>query len=521
MATGYLVKKNEYYDSVFLMRAAKNLAAREGILDAVALMGTEKNKELLADFGAVAEEIAAATPGDLIVALRAASQEALADALADVDAYLHPAVVGGRSLPARTLGEALSRRPHSNLAVISVPGAYAAREAKKALESGLNVFLFSDNVAVDSERSLKEYARERGLIVMGPDCGTALIAGTGFGFANVVRRGSIGVIGASGTGLQEFTVLVHRAGSGISHAIGVGSRDLSDAVGGLSTLAALDALESDSQTQVVAILSKPPGALVLESLAPRVLRCRKAIIVCFLGVEKDRLPHPLHDRAARTLSEAAASSVEMVTGKRPSYADFDPAGLQELVARERENMRPEQKYIRGVFAGGTFCYQAQQVLRDAGIAAYSNSPTPGNKRLPGHPRSEGHAFIDMGSGEFTLGRPHPMIDSGLRRQRILAEAEDPGVRVLLLDFVLGFNSSSDPAGDLLPSIEKAKYAVKMRGGHLSVVASVCGTEEDPQGFRRQVERLAEAGCVVFSHNAGAAEFCARLLNGSSAASHGK
>ena len=511
---GYLVKKNEYYDSVFLMRVAKNLSEQEGILDAVVLMGTEKNKELLADFGAGAEEVSSATPNDLILALKAESRQALTSALGDIDQWLHPAAAGGSTFAVRTLDEALARQPHSNLAVISVPGAYAAREAKKALESGLNVFLFSDNVPIESERSLKEYARERGLIVMGPDCGTALIAGIGFGFANVVRRGPIGVIGASGSGIQEFSTLVHRNGSGISHAIGTGSRDLSDSVGGISALAALDGLEADRQTQVIAIISKPPGALALANLVPRILQCPKPVITCFLGFEENHLPAAMRNRTARTLNEAAALSIEIAIGKQPPYFKLDSARFQELIHREREGMKPEQQYIRGVFAGGTFCYQAQQVLLEAGIVAHSNAPLQGNVKLQDCLRSAEHTLVDMGSDEFTVGRPHPMIDSSLRRERILAEAEDPEVMILLLDFVLGFNSSPDPAGELAPSIAAAQRAAKKRGGSLSVVASVCGTEEDPQDFQQQVKRLKDAGVVVFPSGAEAAQFCARLAAGS-------
>ncbi|MCJ7496197.1 MAG: hypothetical protein MUP68_18485, partial [Deltaproteobacteria bacterium] len=242
MITGYVIRKNEYHDSVFLMRVAKRLSDQEGILQAAVLMGTEKNKGLLAEIEVSGAGISAATPNDLILAVKAESEQSLTTVLGKIDQWLSPDADRAGKSTIRTLDEAMARQPHSNLAVISVPGAYAAREAQKALECGLNVFLFSDNVPVESERSLKEYARERGLIVMGPDCGTAIIGGVGVGFANVVRRGPIGVIGASGTGIQEFTTLVHQAGSGISHAIGTGSRDLSDDVGGISMLSALDAL---------------------------------------------------------------------------------------------------------------------------------------------------------------------------------------------------------------------------------------------------------------------------------------
>ena len=234
MITEFLIRKNEYHDSVFLMRVARRISEEKGIRQAAALMGTQKNKALLAEIGYDGAEETTALPNDLILAIRADDRQSLMAALEKVDQWLHPESDSPVASPARTLDEAVARVPGANLAVISVPGAYASREAKRALEHGLNVFLFSDNVSIESERSLKELARERGLIVMGPDCGTALIAGTGIGFANVVRRGPIGVIGASGTGIQEFTTLVHHAGSGISHAVGIGGRDLSDQIGGIS-----------------------------------------------------------------------------------------------------------------------------------------------------------------------------------------------------------------------------------------------------------------------------------------------
>jgi succinyl-CoA synthetase alpha subunit len=379
------------------------------------------------------------------------------------------------------------------------------------LERGLNVFLFSNHVPVQDELALKEYAREKGLIVMGPDCGTALIGGKGIGFANAVRRGPIGVIGASGTGVQEFTTLVHHSGSGISHAIGTGSRDLADEIGGISLLSALGSLESDPQTQVIAILSKPPGKRTLDQLLPKIRTCSKPVVACFLGERKSfcQEGHPF--RVARTLNEAAAEAVKIATGGKRAFILAERAVSLARLHRERSGMTSGQKYIRGVFAGGTFCYQSQQILRDAGIWAYSNAPLEGNPDLPNPRCSLKHTLMDMGADEFTSGRPHPMIDSSQRRERILAEAQDPGVAVLLLDFILGFNASADPAGELLPAITQAKEQVGKRGGFLSVVASVCGTEEDLQVLGKQVKLLEGAGAVVFPSNAQSAAFCAALI----------
>jgi FdrA protein len=517
--TGFVIRKNEYYDSVFLMRVAKRLSEQKGVLRAAALMATEKNKALLAEMGIGGAEISAATPNDLVVAIRGDSQQTVAAVLQNIDRWLCPEAGSGATSEVRTLEEAVARQPRSNLALISVPGEYAAREARKALEHGLNVFLFSDNVPLESERALKEFARERGLIVMGADCGTALIGGVGVGFANVVRPGSIGVIGASGTGIQEFTALVHRAGSGISHAIGTGSRDLSDAIGGISTRSALTALECNTQTQVIAILSKPPGPLALAHLVPRINQCPKPVVACFLGLKKDFLHPNTRLKVARTLEEAAALAVQIATGNRPSAFTVDSPHIQGLILRERACMKPGQKYIRGIFAGGTFCYQAQQVLQEAGMVVHSNVPLEGNLKLPDPLQSLEHTLVDMGADEFTAGRPHPMIDSRLRRERIAAESQDPEVAILLLDFILGFNASPDPAGELARVIREAKQAVKKRSGSLSVVASVCGTEGDPQGLQRQTRLLEEEGVVVFPSSSQAALFCLGLATSLQESSH--
>lgn len=517
MVTGYVIRKNEYYDSVFLMRVAKRLSEQKGILQTAALMGTEKNKALLEEIDVRGPEILEATPSDLIVAVKADSQESLTFVMENIGQWLNPALGPGVASAIRTLDEAVAMRPHSNLAVISVPGSYAAREARKALEHGLNVFLFSDNVPVESEISLKEYARERGLIVMGPDCGTAIIGGIGIGFANAVRHGPIGVIGASGTGIQEFTSLVHRAGSGISHAIGIGSRDLSDAVAGISFLSALDALVADKQTEVITILSKPPGERALSTLIPRILNCRKPIVVCFLGLKQDSPHAGFHPRMARTLDDAAALALQIVGANPPPPFHANSATIRTLLQRERAGKNPEQKYIRGIFAGGTFCFQAQQILQEGGVVVRSNAPLYGNLRLADPMTSEEHTLVDTGTDDFTVGKPHPMIDSRLRRDRILAEGRDPQVAILLLDFVLGFNSSPDPAGELVFSIEEAKGEAKKRSGSLSVVASICGTEGDPQIFPHQVEILEKAGVVLFPSSAQAAQFCALLAAGLSEA----
>jgi succinyl-CoA synthetase alpha subunit len=483
-----------------------------GVTRAAVLMGTSANVAVLRSIGVTAREIDTAGPGDLVAAVVADSDAVVAGALADLDRYLDAGVPPASTSNPHTLDDALALEKGANLAVISVPGGYAAREAFKALDAGLNVFLFSDNVSIEEEIRLKTRAAERRLLVMGPGCGTAWIGGVGLGFANVVRRGSTGAIAASGTGLQELACLVHNSGGGISHALGVGGRDLSDAVGGISTLRALDALESDQATRVIVLVSKPPGDRTRRQIDKRLQACPRPVVTCFLGAPpSERSGRHGNVRRAGTMEEAARLALELSGVPVPSSESDDTWLAAAGIESHRSRWSGGQRFLRGLFAGGTFCYQAQQVLRDAGVQVRSNAPLEGNAHLEDPERSVGHTLVDMGSDEFTTGRPHPMIDSTDRCQRIVAESRDPSMAVLLLDCILGYNASTDPARELAGAIRKAQENVRERRGHLVVVASVCGTDRDPQGLGGQVRLLEEAGAVVFESSRRAAAFCARLL----------
>lgn len=510
MASGFVIRKNQYFDSVFLMMVSKRISDAKGVQQNAVLMGSAGNKGLLSSIGIQDTQIDAAQPNDLIVAVIADTPQIVNDVLDKLDEYLQGGVQGASASNLHSLEDGLAQKPDTNLVMISVPGEYAAREAHKALESGLNVFLFSDNVSIDDELDLKRIAVEKNLLVMGSDCGTSLIGGVGIGFANVVRKGSIGVIGASGTGLQEFTCQVHNAGFGISHAIGTGSHDLSDKIGGLTTLTALDALEADPQTKVIALISKPPGAKTLAKLSERLKTCKKPVVGCFLGMQYEKEASTSFQRA-RVIDDAVRLSIMQVEDKPVSWQDqFTPQELERM-SQEMASWSSQQKYIRGLFAGGTFCYQFQQIFRDAGIPVYSNAPLDLNYKLADPDRSMEHTIVDMGDDHYTVGRPHPMIDGTMRKQRILAEGRDPQVAILLLDFILGYNASMDPVGELLEAILEAKRAAQKRGGALTVVASICGTDEDPQDLSLQTKALQESGVIVFRSNAKAAHFCCDLI----------
>ena len=520
MASGFVIRKSQYYDSVFLMHIAKTLSDEPGVKQSAVVMATEANKELLAEIDIHGALIDAATPNDLIVAVIAENAAIIDRLLASIDDRLQSVSSAKKRTNYRSVDEAAVSNPESNLVVISVPGPYAAREARKAIEQGKHVFLFSDNVPLEQEVELKQLARERGRLVMGPDCGTSLIGGVGIGFANRVRRGPIGVVGASGTGIQEFTSLAHQAGSGISHAIGTGSHDLSNAVGGITTLMGIDALEADPGTQIIAIVSKPAGKNTLESLIERIQACRKPVIGCFLGLG-DRLQGVgAHFHQALTIDEAVQLALYYGPGGNRWYETGSPSG-QETLQQEIASWRSEQRYLRGLFAGGTFCYQTQQVLQDAGLAVYSNAPLDKRYKLENPEVSLEHSVIDLGEDYFTQGKPHPMIDATERRKRILMEAEDPEVAILLLDFILGDIASPDPVGDLVEVIREARSIADRRGGCLTVVASICGTDQDAQGLEKQRKMLEGAGVLVFPSNLQAAKVCADLLLSASGGTHGK
>ena len=323
MPSGYVVRKNEYFDSVFLMGINKRLSAIPGVEQTAVLMGTEANKRLLADLGMSGGELEAARANDLIVAVVAETMQVVHHVIGSFDAVLQDLAAGIKSSDVRTLSAALDRKPASNLVVLSISGEFVAAEARRALESNLSVFIFSSNVPIEEELELKQLGHERNLLVMGPDCGTSILNGVGIGFTNAVRRGSIGAVGPSGTGLQEFTSQVHNAGAGISHAIGTGSNDLSDAIGGLTTLAAIQRLDADTATGVIAIIAKPPGQKTLARLEAEARKLTKPVVGCFLGqqgVDGDGGAF----RWASTIDEAARLALDA--------SNIDPTEISHDVA---------------------------------------------------------------------------------------------------------------------------------------------------------------------------------------------
>jgi FdrA protein len=479
------VRTGTYHDSVTLMRVARTLADREGVLDALTAMATQLNVELLGQLGFPLP--AQAGPNDLLVALRTVDQPAMESALDALTTLLSAAGRGpdvaagglGAAAPPRTIGSAAARG-EASLALVSVPGDHAFTEAMDALTAGLNVMVFSDNVSIAQEIRLKEEASRRGLLVMGPDCGTAVIGGAGLGFANAVRPGPVGLVAASGTGSQQVMCLLDAAGVGISHALGVGGRDLSAEVSGRSTLQAMAALDADPATELILVVSKPPAPQVADLIREAARRMATPTIFALLGAGRGDLTAAV---------ESALNALGTAVPQWPILA-FPQT--------------PASGLLRGLFAGGTLCDEAMLIAAAALGPIRSNIPLRPEWAL-GPP---GHTMIDFGDDKMTQGRAHPMIDPTLRLERLAAEARDPSTGVLLLDVVLGYGSEPDPAALLAPAIEAARAA-----RDLPVVVSLCGTAADPQDRDRQARALNAAGAAVLSSNAAAARHAVALLQG--------
>jgi len=487
------IHKNSYRDSVELMGIASQLERLDGIERAGLVMATTANLAVLGEAGLAEAAAGGPGPNDLVVAVAAIDADAgdsaleraaglLAAGSGDADGAVEQHL-------AQTIGEGLAELPDANLALVSTPGTYASAEALRAVKRGLHVFLFSDNVPLEDEIHLKQVADAKGLLVMGHDCGTAIVGGVPLGFANAVRRGPIGLVGASGTGLQQVTSLIHQYGSGVSHALGTGGRDLDERVGGITMLAATRQLLADPSTEVLVLISKPPSPSVAARILETVAGASKPVVVNFLGGDPEAVravgAHP-----ASTFEDAARLAVEL-SGRAIATTAADPE-LERDAANAAARLAPGQNEIRGLYSGGSLAGEAKIVI----------------KQLLGPGRHD--RILDLGDDEYTVGRPHPMIDPRLRNEHLVAAAAEPSVAVVLLDVVLGYGSNPDPAGALAPAIADAMAVASSAGRRLLVVASVCGTDEDPQGLQRQERILAQTGVMLETSNARAAMLAAAI-----------
>ncbi|MEW6084576.1 MAG: acyl-CoA synthetase FdrA [Chloroflexota bacterium] len=481
------VRAGAYYDSVVLMQLQRGLLGLPGVVDAGVVMATPANRELLAANNLLPEAVTA-SPDDLLIVVKANDDSSAENAIGRVDELLarRKSTSDAQDFRPRSLSGAVKQLPEASWVLISVPGRYAAGVAREALELGKHVFLYSDNVSLEDEIALKKTAREKGLLVMGPDCGTAIINGIGLGFANRVRRGSIGVVGASGTGTQAVTAHIHELGGGVSHVIGTGGRDLKSDVGAITAHQALDVLARDPETTVIALISKPPSPDVATQLISAAQETGKPVVIYFIGYPAPaRKIGNLH--FAVSLSEAAELTVKL--------------GEQRLATSDSQSPI-SSRYLRGLFSGGTLAFETLVGLQATLSPLYSNGPITDNQSLKDPLHSEKHTIIDLGDEFFMVGRLHPMIDNDLRIRRMKQEAADPEVGMLLFDVVLGEGSHLDPAGELVPTIKEIQSTRK----GIEFVAMLIGTSDDPQNLQSQVSALEEAGVKVFRTATEAVEY---------------
>lgn len=490
--------RSAYADSVSLLQVSRDVAATAGVQAAQVAMATPLNLEVLTGMGF---DVPSCSPDDMVVALRLDSEDDLPAALAAVTAALATATgsrgdATGQVVAPRTTRSAV-RRSDADLVLVSVPGANAAVEAMDALDADRDVMVFSDNVPVEQEVALKRTAAERGLLVMGPDCGTAMLGGVGLGFANVVPPGEVGIVAASGTGCQQLMCLLAAAGVGTGAALGVGGRDLSETVGGISTREALRRLDEDPAIARIVVVSKPPAAEVASALEEYAATLATPVDFALLGPGRPDLT-------------AAAESLLRSMGRQVPEWPTWPAATQEAAPPSSGGQ------LRGLFVGGTLCDEAMLVAADRLGQVRSNIAHDQQLRLPSSVDLVGleeHVMVDFGDDEMTQGRAHPMIDPTLRLEQLARVATDPVTGVLLLDVVLGHGAEPDPAALLGPAVADAIRTAVEQGRRLPVVVACVGTEDDPQGLTRQARVLAEAGAEVYLSNARAAARAVELVSG--------
>ena len=507
-----ILKKGLYFDSITLMILSKELGKINGILAASAVMGTKANKSILLSAGIFPELFTDADETDVLIGVKAVSVEIADQALQQIDRMINELrneQESGTENKVYNFEAAIKQLPEANLSLISVAGRYAAAEAMKALKKGLHVMIFSDNVEIEKEIELKKFAHENDLLLMGPDCGTAIINGVPLGFANHVHRGSVGIVSASGTGLQEVSSVISNNGAGISQAIGTGGRDIRKEVGGIMFVDAMRSLNNDKETKVIVLISKPPHETVLLKLSEEIRKLSKPAVAIFIGGDPDIL-RKTGAISASTLEEAGLIAVSLVNGKDVASVKSALENRTPIIkGRSAEIVKEARgKYLRGLFSGGTLCDEAQLILKDIIGNVYSNSPFEEKCRLKDNLKSQENTIVDLGDDEFTYGRPHPMIDFSLRNQRILEEASNPDVAVILLDVVLGYGSHEDPASELVPVINQARN----KSGTIIFIGSVTGTDKDPQNRNKVIHELEEAGMIIMPSNAAASELAGQVIH---------
>ncbi|MGC9124765.1 MAG: acyl-CoA synthetase FdrA [Caldisericaceae bacterium] len=507
-----IIKKGEYFDSVTLMLVARDASKIDGVVDATIVMGTAQNKSILEMSDMLLDEFKNTSDNDLVIVVKANDEKSAEEGLKKTEELLEKSRQktneSSEYMP-KSIESALKVLPGANMVIISVAGKYAAEEAMKALQHDLHVMIFSDNVPKEKALEVKKLGYEKGLLVMGPDCGTAIINGAPLGFANVVNRGDIGIVSAAGTGLQEVSSIISNEGGGISQAIGTGGIDMKKDYGGLSFLTGLKALIADPQTKIITLVSKPPHPDVLARIGEVLKSNQKPVVAALLGADPS-LVKSIGAIPASTLEDAALLSVSISKGismdQFNKEIEDSEANLKELAKDLSKKLNPEQRYFRGLFQGGTLAYETQVILKDMIGSINSNVPLSPELKLADSWRSVGHTVVDLGEDEFTVGRPHPQIDFALRNKRILDEARDKNVAIIYLDVVIGHGTNLNPGEELAPVIADAKKI-----SNALIIVNVTGTDRDPQNKSKIIQMYKEVGAVVLERNASATRLAGYIL----------
>lgn len=493
------ILKNNYQDSINLMLLTARINELDGVTMSQVMMGTDANKDILENTNLLSEEAKGASPNDLMIVVESDNPQIIDVVLPEVKSFLEDLSVKTTDTKAKVATswqEAFEHLPDANLALFSIPGEYGAPEMEAALRKGLHVFSFTDNIPVEDEIRLKKLAHENGLLMMGPDCGTGIISSIPIAFTNVVRPGNIGIVGASGTGIQEVTTIIDRLGGGVVHAIGTGGRDLSTEVGAITVKDAIVALENHKETDVLCVISKPPAKEVRDDVVRLLQSVTKPVVAIFLGEKPEN--HLGKVYLAHTLEETAQIAVDLAKKApvRPNY--LEPISHQDV------SVLASDKVVKGLYSGGTLASEAAMMVKET-LGLESLAKSEGYVL-----RADGYDIIDLGDDVYTQGKPHPMIDPDTRIHKIHEFAQDPKTGVVLLDFVLGYGAHDDMAGALLPAIREELDKAKTEGRDLYFVGTVTGTDKDPQDYRNTVRRLTEAGVLIEESNAKAVRLALKL-----------
>lgn len=478
-----IIQKNTYQDSITLMLLTNAIDEIDGVQKVSIMMATPANKDIFAQAGFKTAELDAAGNNDIAILLDVHDEDVVSVVLEAMEEFLDnqgTVDVQDTSNLVKNWEGALNHSLDTNVAQFSIPGQYAADEVETALDAGKHVFLFSDNMDIEDEVRLKQLATEKGLLLMGPDCGTSFISGVPFAFTNMLKKGNIGVVGASGTGIQEVTTQIVQLGGGISHAIGTGGRDLSAEVGGLTMKAGIVALNEDPLTEVLVVISKPPAKEVRLAIEEQLQSIDKPAVAIFIGEKPEN--HQGNISYAYTLEEAAKLAVNL--SKKESVEQYSQEPLQI-------SPKPLGTKIYGLYAGGTLANEAGMLIADALDVELPTSHEKGYML-----DNKDAVVIDLGDDFYTQGKPHPMIDPQNRIEMIeKISNEEPG-SIILMDLVLGYGANEDMASTLAQTIEN----VRKKNEETTFIVTICGTEDDPQNYAQQKKILESVGAIVATSN---------------------